>query len=80
MVLINKIKHRQKDGGHHKKKECTYSIICQDGTRFLQIDTYSSEEKRLIGKESQTIRFTPKGVDRLRQILDKYSTTTGCIC
>ena len=69
MVLVRKIEHQQKSVAAHKEKECTYLIIHQDGEKFLQIDTYSSEEKKLVGDESQTIRFGKEGIARLKEIL-----------
>lgn len=54
----------------HRKVECTYSIIIgEDGLKYLQIDSYGSDERQFKGKKSQSMRFTPDAIAQLRNIL-----------
>jgi hypothetical protein len=58
------------DSKHTEAKDCTYSIIREnDGRKSLQIDTYGSAYRKIPGKKSQSIRFTPEALDQLRRIL-----------
>jgi hypothetical protein len=67
-----KLKIIEKDT-RHTDAECTYSIIqSPDGSKFLQLDTYGSKSRKIPGKVSQSIRFSPRGLAQLKQILDQY--------
>ena len=56
----------------HSEVDCTYSIVESDkGNKYLQVDTYGSKSRKIPGKKSQTIRFSPEAVDQLKQILNK---------
>lgn len=55
----------------HTEADSTYSIISdKGGQRWLQIDTYGSQDRAILGKKSQTVRFSPEAVLQLRRILD----------
>jgi hypothetical protein len=57
----------------HTDTECTYSIVHgPDGTKLLQIDTYGSENRRIPGKVSQSIRFTPEALKQLTEIIRNH--------
>ncbi len=57
----------------HTEAECTYSIVEESsGTKMLQIDTYGSQHRRVPGKMSQSIRFSPEALKQLREILRKH--------
>ncbi len=71
MALVNTIKKNTLEtSSKHKPVECTFSKVEKDGEKFLQIDTYGSKERKLKGKKSQTIRFTPKAIKSLKDILE----------
>ena len=54
----------------HSEVDCTYSIVTDEqGKRFLQIDTYGSATRKLPGKKSQSIRFSPEAIKQLKTIL-----------
>ena len=56
----------------HSDVECTYAIVIDtDGQKTLQIDTYGSKKRKILGKKSQSIRFTPKAISQLRTILSE---------
>ena len=56
----------------HNEVECTYTIIESDEGRFLQIDTYGSENRQIKGKKSQSIRFDEKAIKQLKEILNIF--------
>ena len=57
---------------HTELAECTYSIVeDDDGRKCLQIDTYGSTQRKIQGKKSQSLRFSPEALTQLRQILSK---------
>jgi hypothetical protein len=56
--------------GKHLEVDCTYAVVVDDnGRRWLQVDTYGSKQRKLLGKKSQTIRFSPEAIAQLRKIL-----------
>jgi len=57
----------------HTDAESTYSIIYEpDGKKVLQIDTYGTKDRRIPGKVSQSIRFSPEGMKQLKAILKDH--------
>jgi hypothetical protein len=57
----------------HTEAHCTYSIRVDDqGRRYLQIDTYGSSTRKIRDKKSQSIRFAPEAIERLKQILREH--------
>ncbi len=56
----------------HTEVEGTYSVVTDDtGRRYLQVDTYGSGTRKLRGKKSQSIRFSPEAIAQLREILSQ---------
>jgi hypothetical protein len=56
----------------HSYVNCTYAIITDDlGDKYLQIDTYGSATRKIPGKKSQSIRFSPEAIDQLKEILKR---------
>lgn len=56
----------------HTEAECTYAIVLDpEGRKYLQIDTYGSRKRKILGKKSQSIRFTPKAILQLKSILSE---------
>jgi hypothetical protein len=71
MAIVRELKPRvlEKDS-RHTETEATYSIVEQvNGVRLLQIDTYGSDQRRIPGKVSQSIRFSPEAIDQLKKII-----------
>ena len=59
--------------GAHSETSASYSVVAgPDGRRYLQLDTYGSEARKLKGKKSQSIRFSPEAIAELKEILAKY--------
>ena len=49
----------------HQEVDCTYSIVDDE----LQIDTYGSDQRKILGKKSQSMRFSPEAIQQLKEIL-----------
>jgi hypothetical protein len=57
----------------HTETECTYSLVKDgDGTKYLQVDTYGSTGRKIEGKKSQSIRFSPEAVAELKLIIGRH--------
>jgi hypothetical protein len=57
----------------HSETECTYSLVKdKEGIKYLQVDTYGSPDRKIEGKKSQSIRFSPEAISELRRIIDKH--------
>jgi hypothetical protein len=74
MALVQKLRHLSLEkAGAHLPVECTYSVILDlQGRRCLQIDTYGSSGRKLPGKKSQSLRFTPEALAQLKSILESH--------
>ena len=74
MAIVRHLEERQLEvDASHTETECTYSIIqSKDGTRFLQVDTYGSSERKIAGKKSQSVRFAPEAIRELVQIIKAH--------
>src|SRR6185437_13935783 len=53
----------------HSEVDATYSVIERDGTKTLQINTLGSKNRKIVGKDSQTIRFTADALRQLQRII-----------
>ena len=54
----------------HTEVDCTYSIVFDaEGRRYLQVDTYGSNLRKIHGKKSQSIRFAPEAVEQIKAII-----------
>jgi hypothetical protein len=74
MAIVRKLTRITLERGtsHTEAKDCTYSIIQDDhGRKALQIDTYGSANRKMLGKKSQSLRFTPEAINQLRRILSE---------
>lgn len=53
----------------HSEVRCTYTVVTDaDGERCLQLDTYGSPSRELVGKKSQSIRLGPDAIAQLKRI------------
>ncbi len=70
MAVVRKLKREplQRES-KHTEVDCTYCVVSSPEGRFLQVDTYGSNERQERGKKSQSIRFSPEAIAQLRQIL-----------
>jgi hypothetical protein len=58
----------------HTETHATYLFTsdAKSGERFLQIDTYGSAKRKILGKKSQSMRFSKRAARELRRILDRF--------
>jgi hypothetical protein len=79
MALVRTIELRQKDiRAVHNTTTCTYSVfIDEDGTPYLQLETYGSENREIPGKVKQTMQFNQESAERLMDILRQVFPTLG---
>jgi len=72
MALIKRFTQARMDRNSvHQPVDCTYTVFADDrGTRYLQLDTYGSKERKLTGKKSQSIQLGPEALAQLRTILE----------
>jgi len=73
MAIVRKLDPIQLErDSRHSEVNCTYSIVIDDmGDKYLQIDTYGSATRKIPGKKSQSIRFSPEAINQLKVILNQ---------
>ena len=73
MALIHNIQKGFKSRDNiHKKTECTYFIVYDKlGKKYLQLDTYGSDDRENPGKVSQSLQFSPDALKQLKEVLSK---------
>jgi len=73
MATVRKLEHLtlEKDT-HHTEVQATYSIVHGKDGKYLQIDTYGSVERKIPGKKSQSIRFSPESIQQLKILLEDF--------
>ena len=71
MALIRELKKVSLESRtHHTEADCTYSVVFgEDGEKCLQLDTYGSGTRKMTGKKSQSMRFTPEALAQLMAII-----------
>lgn len=72
MALVKKISHQSLQAhATHTEVECTYDVVIDvaTGEKMLQIDTYGSKERLIVGKKSQSIRLSAAALADLKEIL-----------
>ncbi len=71
MAIVRKLEPIQLDrDSKHSEVDCTYSIVEDDKeNKYLQIDTYGSKSRKIPGKKSQSIRFSPEAIEQFKEIL-----------
>jgi hypothetical protein len=72
MALVREIKPITKDRESlHEETACCWSIVkADDGTKYLQLDTYGSKKRKFPGKISQAIQFDERAARQLRNLVD----------
>lgn len=57
---------------HRSDVDCTYqSVFSKDGTKYVQLTTYGSDQRKSAPKSSQTIHLDKEMALRLAQILNE---------
>jgi hypothetical protein len=55
--------------GVHKPVSCGWQAFSSDGQTVLQLDTYGSEERQILGKVSQSIQLDREGAAALLKLI-----------
>ena len=73
MAIVRRLEPIQMDrDSKHSEVDCTYAIVEDDKRdKYLQIDTYGSATRKIPGKKSQSIRFSPDAIGQLKEILKR---------
>jgi hypothetical protein len=72
MAIVRElIKLEMEKQSTHSEVKATYSIVTTDDGTFLQIDTYGSTSRELLGKKSQSIRLAKDAISQLVQIINE---------
>jgi len=73
MALIKKLMPVQLENvSEHPEVDCTYAVVSDAaGSHYLQIDTYDSKSRQILGKKSQSLRFSPEAIEQLKQIISE---------
>ena len=69
MATIRKLRLYQPDR-LSKQSDADASIILAelDGEKFVQLDSYGSKDRQLVGKRSQSMRFSKEAFEQLVQL------------
>lgn len=70
-VVRELVKQDIEKESRHTEVKCTYSIVEWKGQKYLQIDTYESATRKIPGKKSQSIRFSPDAIKQLLVIIER---------
>jgi len=71
MAVVRKLTPQVLDKDtRHSEVDCTYSIVSDsEGMRYLQVDTYGSNVRKIPGKKSQSIRFSSEAIEQIKTII-----------
>ena len=74
MAIVRKLSFQPLEtASKHTETHGTYALVTdENGTKYLQIDTYGSAERKLEGKKSQSIRLAEEAARQLAQIIEKH--------
>jgi hypothetical protein len=70
LALVTKLEKAEINARVHGEVEADYNIVIKDGKKYLQINTYGSEQRRE-NKVSQTIQFNEESANQLIKIIKK---------
>ncbi len=72
MARIIKIEKLERNRNSiHSEVECTYCTFSEFGKKYIQIDTYGTEQRQVKNQPSQKIQFDKDTAIRLIEILNK---------
>jgi hypothetical protein len=73
MALIKKLEHAERNiRGVHQPVACSWDEFKgSDGRTFLQLVTYGSEGREMLGEVSQTIQFDEGAAKQLAEIIGR---------
>lgn len=71
MALINKLKKMERNSNVHNEVEASYNLITANNKRYVQINTYGSNNRKIQGIASQSIQLSEDTIIQLKKILDE---------
>lgn len=73
MALVRHIERLDKSRSTiHDETHCTFTIVRDDdGTRYLQLDTYGRKDRAIPDKVSQSIQFDSDAADQLKALIEE---------
>ena len=72
MARISKIEKLERNRNSvHTEVECTYSTFYESGEKYIQIDTYGTEQRQVKKQPSQKIQFDKETAISLINIIKK---------
>ncbi len=79
MALVEKLELEElKRKVSHKPVRCSATVVqSDDGTHYLQLDTYGSSTRKIKGKKSQSLRLSKKAIAQLLDIARTAGLITG---
>ena len=61
----------ERSGRHQTEVDCGWSVVEAPSGRLLQLDTFGSSERKIVGKKSQTLQFDRSAARELLMILGR---------
>jgi hypothetical protein len=72
MALISTLTELKKDRNQvHGPVDCGWTVFEEGGERYLQLDTYGSQERKILGKTSQSIQLDAKSAAELKRLIER---------
>ena len=74
MAIVTKVAHQPLErDSKHSQVDCTYDVVVEaDGEKYLQLDTYGSNQRQIKGKKSQSIRLSRSAIVQLKAIFEAH--------
>jgi hypothetical protein len=72
MALITELTELHKERTQvHGPVDCGYTVFESGGERYLQLDTYGSHERQILGKTSQSIQLNARSAAQLNALIQR---------
>jgi len=73
MAIIRKFDELElKMNARHTETRGGFSVQGQDGEKFIQINTFGSDEREISGKVSQMLRLNKEAIEQLTELAGKH--------
>ena len=73
MALITKLELAERNvRGVHDEVDCSYTVFqTREGHRFIQLNTFGTEKRKIQGIASQTIQLSEKAAHQLKLLIEQ---------
>ncbi len=73
MAVVRQLEPKELDrSAAHTEVEATISLLEVDGEKFVQIDTYGSNARKMPGKVSQSLRLSQSAFEQLKTLAESH--------